>query len=231
MHDAIVVTLAVGRRYADMAAAFMGYLSHVGNAVLAVTDTPGAFSGTGVELLPYVPETAHVWHGKRHAVRAGLERARTVYFMDADHVLAPGAEAPRLAALPPGPHSRIWRLPLAHIDFHKLGMADASIWIGFAAEVLGIENWRQKLWWWGDSMWALAGGELDRCTRFCAAWDAFAAFVGETPPPHPFMLGDGVALSFAAHLGGWGSDIHRTNFDALEGAFEHAEIGGWRMMP
>jgi hypothetical protein len=231
--DAIVATLAVGRRYVDLAKPLLAHHAQAGNAALVVTDEPAAFVEiSGVEALPWQPEAAHVWHSKRHAVRTGLERARTVYYMDADYV--PQAPAPRLGVLPSGPHSRIYRLPLASISLAGVGVLGeppASEWLDRAAAVLGVEAWRQRLWWWGDSLWAIARDEAGLWRRFCDGWDAFAAWTAGERPPRDILLGDGVAMAFAAHAMGAVGRIHRADFKAIEAAFKHLEVGEWRNLP
>jgi hypothetical protein len=230
--DAIVVTLAVGPRYVELAGPMLAHHAQAGNAALVVTDEPAAFSALqGVEALPWQPEAAHVWHSKRHAVRVGLERALTVYYMDADY--APQAPAPQLTALPPGLHSRFWRLPLVQIQLAGAGplaAPPAADWLDRAAAALGVEAWHRCLWWWGDSLWAISRDEEGRWTRFCDGWDRFAAWSSTVPAPD-ILRGDGVAMSFAAHLAGWGSRIHRADFRPILAAFQHLELGEWRKLP
>jgi hypothetical protein len=228
--DAIVVTLAAGRKYSEPAAAFLETLARAGNATLVVTDTPEVFP-TGVETVPWQPEAAHIWHSKRHAVRAGLERAHTVYFMDSDHCLRPGARVSKLPALAPGAHARFWRSRLQRLQFPGIGaLVDPPIapWLDCAAVHLGVVDWRSSLWWWGDFLWALVRDEAGCWERFCPTWDRLVAWTEQNTPPHPLILGDGVAMAFAAHACGWSDTIHRSTFEGLTTAFVHQGSGAWR---
>jgi hypothetical protein len=228
MRESAVVTLAVGETYAKWACDLLQALAAAGNAVLVVTDQPQVFQGTSIEAVSYVPETAHVWHAKRQALAAGLERAHTVYFVDADH-RARGVPMGALPRLPVGAaHTRLNRFPLGAIRFNWLtdGGNPPIPALDEAAEHMGVADWRSLLWW-GDTLFAVSRDEGDAWCAFLAAWDRFAAFAVGKATPHPLVLGDGVAMAFAAHLCGW-APHEASAVTELAESLAHLAHGSWR---
>jgi hypothetical protein len=227
MRESAVVTLAVGEAYAKWARDLLQALAIAGNAVLAVTDQPQVFTGTAIEVAPYVPEAAHVWHAKRQALTAGLERAHTVYFIDADH--RAGDASGVLPRLPAGAaHTHLNRFPLGSIRFNWLtdgGNPPIPV-LDEAAEHMGVPDWR-PLPWWGDTLFAVSRDEGDAWRTFLAAWDRFATFTVGKTTPHPLVLGDGAAMAFAAHLCGW-APYEAPAVTKLAGSLAHLAHGAWR---
>jgi hypothetical protein len=219
--NAIVVSLAVGAKYAAPATGFLQVLASAGNRALVVTDCPASFAGAGVETLAYEPDGASVLHAKRHAVRAGLERAETVYYVDADHCLSDGAPVPRLGRLPAGIEA-VGAIPLGRIQFNQLGaetQPELKKWLDPL-----VADWRSLLWW-SDWLFVIsrdAGAEA----AFLAAWDRFAVW-SAGKPAHPLVLGDGVAMALAAHACGW-KPVARM-LPLLTQAFQHLGYAGWKM--
>jgi hypothetical protein len=230
LHDAILVTLAVGPAYAAMAAVWMQKFTAAGNAALAVTDKPEAFAGTGVETVAYTREAAHIWHAKRYALRAGLERASTVYFMDSDHRPRGGIPTPKLDRLPPGAGAWSGGLPLAKIRFHRIGALEqgaCAAWLDRAAAHMNLGDWR-SMRWWGDWLYTVSRDEVERWHEFCPTWDRFADFAGANSSPHPLVSGDGVAMAFAAAACSWTPRSQIMGLLPLRRAFVHLGTGGWR---
>jgi hypothetical protein len=226
MRESVVVTLAVGEAYAMWANDLLQALVAAGNAVLAVTDQPHVFNPT-VETTPYVPEAAHVWHAKRQAIAAGLERAHTVYFVDADHRAGEGLSV--LPRLVPGAACVRWvRHSLGSIRFNWLtdGSDPPIPVLDEAAAHLGIADWR-PLSWWGDTLFAVSRDGGTAWRAFLAAWDRFAAFTVGKETSHSLVLGDGVAMAFAAHLCGW-APYEASAVTALVRQLRHLACGSWR---
>ena len=229
MRDSIIVTLAVGPCYAKLAAATLRALAAAGNTTLAVTDTPRAFDSSGAEIVAYQPEVAHVWHAKRQALRAGLERVRTVYCLDADHRLRENCRAPTLPRLAlDGAATCSSMFPLGVMNFHWTTgvVGNAKALLDEAAKFMRVSDWR-ALPWWGDCLYAVTRDETPAWEQFLFAWDRFAAFTVGKEPSHPLILGDGVAMAFAAHACGW-APRHEAALTPLARSFEHLAVGDWR---
>jgi hypothetical protein len=232
MLDAITVTLATGR-YADLAASLLRSLALAGNATLAVTDRPEVFDA-GVETVPYVPDEAHIWHSKRHAVRVGLDRAWTTYFIDADHELREGMQdrVPKLARLVPGVGSCCGGVPpLGRFAFpilrrRPLFAPETACVLDHATAHLSIGNWR-GFRWSGDWLYSVTRDEAGAWQGLCPLWDRFAAFTVHEPSPHPLVLGDGIALTFAAAACGLPVMVQPA-LASIAHAFRHLNAGAWR---
>jgi hypothetical protein len=225
LHDAIAVTLAVGQTYVEMAAAWQRALVQAGNAALAVTDRPEAFAGTGVETVTYAPEAAHIWHSKRRAIKAGLERARTVYFIDADHVLRNLQDyIPKLRRLAPGAGAYSGIPLLGKLHFPTL--PEANTLLARAAAHMGVADWR-ALRWWGDWLYTVSRDEAGAWKGFVPAWDRFVAFAADQAPMHPLILGDGVAMAFAAVACGWTPRFETPALLEVVHALRHTGVGAW----
>lgn len=217
----IVGTLAVGPRYVALAQSLLAALQAAGCMTLAVTDTPGAFPAA--ICIPWTPDDAHVWHAKRHVLRAGLERAETVVFLDADHeLLGP----PQIPQWPRGGYAQFMPRPLRCTALPGTGPLDAPVpaaWLDAAGQALGID-WRRAMWW-GDSRFAISGGR--EALSFCNAWDHFAAWTVRRPTAHPLLSGDGIALALAARA--VDLPVKLAPFDEIL-PVRHLGIGEWRKL-
>jgi len=231
--NVIVATLAVGSDYADLAAKFLPHLVRRGNATLVVTDRPETFAGLDeVEVVPHVLDGTHVWHGKRHVVRAALERANTVYFVDGDHRLYNGWEdrVPLLPLLPPGlgahrpPAPTGYLIPRLMMDpkFVEPGRA----WLDRMAVHLGVIDWPQ-IPWWGDWIFTVTRDTDDDSGtwfKFLDAWDRFAIWRRDNLPPHALIGSDNIAMAFAAAACGWVPE-QRLEMAPFIHAFSHMFFG------
>lgn len=207
----VVATLAVGSEYVDLAAKFVPHLIRAGNSVLVVTDQPDAFTGLDATIVQHVLDGTHVWHAKRHAVRAALERANTVYFVDGDHRLYDGWDdrVPVLPALPPGLGAHRPPAPtgllIPRLTMGAEHIAPGFAWLDRAAEQLNIANWRD-IPWWGDWIFTITRDTEDDSGvwfKFLAAWDRFAIWRRDNLPPHALIGSDNIAMAFAAAACGW----------------------------
>jgi hypothetical protein len=235
MLDVLIVTLAVGPKYVESGANLMHVLDRLGNATLVVTDDPRPFPARTI-IIPYTSEAAHIWHSKRHALRAGLERARTVYFVDADYQLQAGWNEviPTLKPLPPGASSWWPKQTLGTIVFRNIGpLADAQRFacpelLDRIATCLGTSPW-QPIPWWGDDLYAVARDDRDEWQQFLAAWDRFVVCVAaerdDSSAHRMFLTGDGIATAFAVAAVGWKPWNLPDAFTPIKRAFYHVHVG------
>lgn len=224
--DAIVVTLAVGAAYAKQAATWLGPLVCAGNTALAVTDQPAVIAAVGAEPLPYAPDGTHIIHAKRHAVRAGLERARTVYFIDADHEPYTQQPASKLAQLPPGAGAYCVPMLLAKVGITPAKNSRARAILDRMAFHMGVADW-PGLYWWGDWLYTVSRDEVGIWPRFCDAWDRFAVLAADERGAHSLILGDAMAMAFAARICGWMPHDEIEALAPVPRAFRHLNFGGW----
>lgn len=234
MLDTIVVTLAAGAKYIEMAAALLRELDAVGNATLVVTDDPRPFPARTI-IIPYTPDGCHIWHAKRHALRAGLERARTVYYIDADYRRSGARSVPRLTPLPGGLAHPDYCSPLGELRFNY----DAGLLVDAQAvrpgvldqlqAELGTPPWREILWC-GDDFYAVSRDDAGAWQKFLAALDHFAKFQPVDVPDRRalFAFGDGIALAFATASVGWRPAETALPFGYLRRAFTHDCVGNYR---
>lgn len=233
MLNTIVVTLAVGSKYVELAAKLIHALDRMGNATLVVTDDPRPFPSRTIAV-PYVPDGSHIWHAKRHAVRAGLEHARTAYFVDADYEPIESFNEPfsPLMVLPPGATSLYPGQPLGKIRFRNMGsLIDVQILscpgtLDCLQAELQTPPWREILWW-GDELYAVSRDEGGAWRRFLGAWDRFARHQPSDvrDARRMFVAGDGVAMAFAAAAAGWTPRDNLDAFVSIKRAFRHARVG------
>jgi len=236
MREAIVVTLATGR-HAVPAVALLDHFVAAGNAALVVTDQPELFAGTTIETVPHVPDAkmVKVTHGKRHALRAGLERAWTAYFIDADHILRPGQRAPKLERLPAGVGSPFDRqVPaLCNMRFpvsgkRPLSAPETAEVLDRAAAHLGVADWR-ALRWCGDWLYAVTRDEGDAWRAFPDAWDRLVELLAVMPVPNPMVLSDGVSLRLVAEACHWRVTPQVDAMTPIVRAFRHLRMSDPRM--
>lgn len=220
-----MVTLAVGARYAEQAATWLGPMVQAGDAALAVTDQPEIIAATGAEPVPYAPDGTHIIHAKRHAVRAGLERAWTAYYLDADHVPT-GQAAPKLARLPPGAGAYCTPRPLPKKGFVPPDPSEPRAILDRMAFRMDVGDW-QTLYWWGDWLYTVSRDDAGVWKCFCAAWDRFATLAAEEPRAYGLLLGDAVAMAFAAAVCGWMPHSEAEVLAPVPRAFRHLNFGGW----
>jgi hypothetical protein len=235
MLDTIAATLAVGPKYTTLGARLLQALDTAGNATLVVTDDPAPFPERTIKV-PYTPDGSHIWHAKRHALRAGLERAQTVYFVDADYQLYEDwvEPIPPLAPLPVGATSMWPGEPLSAIRFRNIGslveaqrLACPHLLDQLQRE-LGVPSWREILWW-GDELYAIARDDTNAWRNFLDAWDHFAHYQPEgactADMKRMFVAGDGVAMAFAAAAAGWTPIARFDAFVPIRRAFYHVGVG------
>jgi hypothetical protein len=228
--DAIVVTLAVGAAYAEQAATWLAPLVRAGNTAMAVTDQPAVIAAAGAEPLAYTPDGTHIVHAKRHAVRAGLERAKTVYYLDADQVPQAGEAMPRLPGLPPGLGSYEAVRLLAAMGFVPAKFSETRAILDRMAACLGIADW-QTLHWWGDWLYTVSRDEGGIWEAFCAAWDRFAVLAVDERKAYSLLLGDGMAMAFAARICGWMPHSETETLAVIPRVLRHLYFGGWDVKP
>jgi hypothetical protein len=227
----IVVTLAVGPKYVELGAALLHALDRAGNATLVVTDDPAPFPERTIKI-PYTPDGAHIWHAKRHAIRAGLERAQTVYFVDADYRMYTGwtETIPILQPLPIGA-TALWPIkPLGEITggFIDMKLLDCPRLLEALQTELWTPDW-QRISWWGDYLYAVARDETRAWQAFIEAWDRFVHYlpegVGADASYIKFVAGDGIAMAFAAAAVGWRPVARYDAFIPIRRAFRHVCVG------
>jgi hypothetical protein len=233
LYNAILTTLAVGEKYAIWAAAFLREFVRAGNAALVVTDQPEAFLGIDLTIIPYAPEAGSIWHAKRYAIRAGLERAWTAYFLDADHQIRVGWEdrLPLLRRLPVGANAFFHLRPLLEIEFNYADgltiMAQAQQ-LDLVAAHLGVGDWRSALWW-GDWLFAVTRDEEDIAWRkFIETWDRFAQWSANKNGCPELAFGDGIAMAFSALACGWRPTTQTPAFAPIVLACHHTMSGDWK---
>lgn len=222
MLDAIVVTLALKPKYIAMAATMLRSFTLAGNATLVVTDDSSAFDPE-TTAIPYVSDGTNVFHAKRQAVRAGLERAHTVYFVDADFVPYQGlqAEVPKLKQLPAGIGGFALDMQLSDLNFCSLGKLENSpthLAVLQDASAHFHCNWRELIWC-GDFLYYISRDEAGAWQKFMRAWDEFA---------HIYRNGftsDGLALAFATYACGWRPLSYPLALKPISRAFWHARVG------
>ena len=221
MLDSIVVSLATGSMYTTMASKVLHAFDAAENATLVVTDDPTLFP-TNTVIIPYKPDGTHIWHAKRHAVQAGLERAYTVYYLDGDFVPFEGIPAPKLKRLAPGidgfaPDSKLENLSFVSIG--KLANDPERLTVLELASAHFKIDWR-ALPWWGDFMFYVSRDDSEAWRRFIQAWDEFAHLRSNW-----FVASDGVALAFAAAVCGWAPNRHLADLKPINCAFHHVRLG------
>lgn len=221
------MTLAVGQCYAKMALSLLRDLSMAGNATLVVTDVPLVFVGSDIEVVPFQAEAAHVWHSKRRAIREGLKRAKTAYFIDADHKTCNWMKAPQLACLPDGTTSWLGGQLLGDIKFGWPRDFQAEKTLDLLSARMDVANWR-ILPWLGDYLYAVTRDEAGKWIQFLESWDRFVQQIADIPSLHPLILGDGVALTFAAHLSGLQVNRDPAALAPLARVLVHLGLGDWR---
>lgn len=235
MRDAILTTLAVGEKYTTLVAPCLRETVAAGNAALVVTDRPADFAGIDVEIVRYEPEMSSLFHAKRHAVRAGLARAWTVYFMDADHRVRarpmPHGD-PLLPRLPVGASAHFHMQPITQIEFNYAGglsIKDQERQLDTAAAALDLPSWRDATWW-GDWLFAVTRNTEDDSGKwllFCETWDRFARW-SAAEGCSELAFGDGVALAWAAHACGWRPQRRTASFVHITSTFQHLMAGDWK---
>jgi len=226
--DAIAVTLAVGVAYAEQAATWLGPLVQAGNVALVVTDQPAIIAAVGAEPLPYTLDGTHIIHAKRHAVRAGLERAETVYYLDADQVPYTEQLMPRLLRLPPGAGSYEAVRSLPMMGFVPAKSSETRAILDRMAAHMGITDW-QTLRWWGDWLFTVSRDEAGAWEQFCSAWDRFATFAVNERKAYSLLLGDGMAMAFAARACDWLPHCETEALAPVPRVLRHLFFGGWEI--
>jgi hypothetical protein len=226
--DAITVTLAVGVAYAEQAATWLGPFVRAGNTALAVTDQPAIITAAGAEPLPYTPDGTHIVHAKRHAVRAGLERAETVYYLDADQVPYTRQPMPRLLRLPPGAGSYEAVRSLPMMGFVPAQTSATRATLDRMAAHMDVADW-QTLRWWGDWLFTVSRDEANAWKQFCSAWDRFATFAANEHGAYSLLLGDGMAMAFAARVCGWIPHCETEALAPIPRLLQHLFFGGWEI--
>jgi hypothetical protein len=162
----IFCTLAMGEKYADLAAFLIADLEAYNVSTLVVTDTPRVF-----EKFPHATVIEHhpkqfSYHDKRIAIREALKLGETAIFVDADTAIWFGADrrAIRKAlthVFPPGLHaSRLF--PAGHFDYPNIE-AKAREW--------GYEFDRNVITYW-EGLFAVSKDE--QLEKFFAGWERFA---------------------------------------------------------
>lgn len=234
MLDALVVTLAVGPKYVELGARVLYTFDRSDIPTLVVTDDPRPFPERTIRI-PYTSDGTHIWHAKRHAIRAGLERAQTVYFVDADYQPNEGWTEPIvLSALPAGAASFWPGQALGTIRFRNVGsLVDVQILscpnlLDRLQAELGVPSWREIVWW-GDELYAVSRDPEDAWLKFLGAWDHFARYqpadLCAVDARRMFMAGDGVAMAFAAAAAGWTPVMNQAAFVPIKRAFHHGRVG------
>lgn len=221
----VFVTLAIGEPYVSLARELASSLSSVGNEVIVLTSSPSAFSGSVISLK--CPEDGTpIWHWKRHAVRAGLERSDEVIFIDSDYQLIPGASPifipPR--QLPHGFFSDDRSTQIGSLWFDKS-------FLDLASRRFGVD-WR-LVNWWGCSLFAISDHGKGLGKRFVDFWDEFACWVRDTLMPEDLKsvkaLPDCAAIAFAARAAEPKATIFERSdfFTPITKSFRHLRIKGW----
>ena len=162
----VFCTLAVGERYASLAAFLIADLETYGAPTLVLTDMPEYFQKFArTEVIQHRP-TQFSYHDKRLALKAALKLGDTAVFVDADTAIWFGADrrVVRKAlnyAFPPGLHaSKLF--PAGQFEYPHIE-AKAKEW--------GLQFDRNVITYW-EGLFAVSKDEnLD---AFFAHWDRFA---------------------------------------------------------
>ena len=225
LFDAIAVTLGTGPKYAALASNLLRRFAAAGNPVLVVTDMPDAFDA-GTITIPYEPDGTHIWHAKRHAIAAGLERAWTAYFVDADFVPYTDCTAypvPKLERMPMGVGGCAFKFRLEDVNFvgsigHLADDPERVAVLEAASEHFKL-NWKD-LFWWGDFLFYVSRDEGDAGQRFVRAWHEFAQIRNNR-----FVASDGTAMAFAQAASGMPLIHHPPSLRAINGSCWHSFAG------
>jgi hypothetical protein len=233
MLDVIITTLATGPKYVDLGVKLLRALDAAGNATLVVTDDPEAFPERTIKIA-YERDGAHIWHAKRHAVRAGLELAQTAYFVDADYQPREGVAIEKLQSLPSGLASGWGVQALSAVRFRNVGsLVDVQILQhGHILDLIQAElrtpSWRDLLWW-GDNLYAVSRDAEGAWATFLDAWDRFTTFQSAAlcavDVRRTFVCGDGIAMAFAAGVAGLQPVWNPAAFAPIRRAFAHVGAG------
>lgn len=231
MYDTIVATLAVGSTYVAMGTQMLRAFDRASVTTLVVTDDLHAFPSNTI-VVPYAPDGSHIWQVKRHAVRAGLERAQTVYFVDADYRPREGVTDPLVLTVLPAGATTAWRCPTL-ANWKGRGLIDVQILacpqlLDQIQVALGAPPWRD-IPWWGSDLYAVSRDSAGVWLRFLDAWDRFAHFqpsgACSADARSLFFAGDGIATAFAAAAAGWIPIVNYDAFIPIKRVFCHACAG------
>jgi hypothetical protein len=190
----VFCTLAMGERYAELAAFLMADLESYGVSSLVLTDRPewfGDFSHTKV--VEHRPKQFS-YHDKRLVLQEALKLGDTAVFVDADTAIWFGADrrVVRKALhhpFPPGLHAS-QLMPPGYYDYPHIE-AKAREW--------GLQFDRNVITYW-EGLFAISRDE--NLAAFFAHWDKFAA---EADARGHNGAGEGTCFGIAAEAAG----IHR----------------------
>ena len=217
---AIVCTVALGSKYTDMASPLLNSLAREGNRCLVLTDSPQAFS-SGVEILA-PPDKTHPWHQKRHVLRLGLEKTKTVYWLEADSRPL-SAKLPIARLLPPGIHTG--QTQNLHGQRSAWRASDRLPVYLQACELLNIneDKDRAKIKFVDDTAYAISRDSDGLWKKMFQLWDVYATWLLKTSQ----LTNDGVALGLCSHVTGF--PIHVASSDTnLTLDCQHLASGNWR---
>lgn len=229
----VITSLSVGRDYNLLTSRLLALLSTC-NEVVVSTSSP-------IDFPPKIPavkcpeDGTPIWHRKRFAIRVGLERSRSVLFIDGDHRVYPYCES-KVTPIPsisfPGFVSRgIMPVRSLHPNLKLFGQPPLSKYLDKASSKFGID-WK-NLWWWGDYLFAIVDTE-DRTlgSKFVDFWDRFACWVRDEVvfenPGDELTLADGVAMAYAAAYCGIPPRVEKPLFLPIINCFQHLCKGYWR---
>lgn len=83
--NSTICTLAVGEKYVQSALDLILSLGENDNNFLVVTDQPSSFPGN-ILTTEFIDDSTHICQQKRNAIKEGLKRFKTVFFLDADFI-------------------------------------------------------------------------------------------------------------------------------------------------
>lgn len=220
----VFVTLAVGQPYLFLARDLLLGLAGAGNEVIAVTSSPCSFPNPIVSL-KCPDDGAPIWHRKRFAVKAGLERSREVIFIDADYQLKADASPVYIGAgqLPNGFSSGERESRIGNLWFDKK-------FLDLATQRFHID-WRDVTWW-GCSLFAVSDDGSGLGTKFVDGWDEWAHWAKSVLSPQDWMsnraLSDCAAMAFAARMAGTASLVFGQSrcFDPITVSYQHLRVTG-----
>lgn len=220
----IIVTLATGKVYNELASRFLPHLANKGNEVLVCTDSP-SFYPPNIQTVLCPQDGTHTWHHKRYAVREGLKRSGDVVFMDGDHRLFSQAED---------------RVPLLQpISGHGFVTQDMVFPMGATGrDVAGLDliskrfgiGWTEVMWW-GCHLFAISDDGKGSCPRFLDFWDEYAIWLRDEvtlDPGNALTFSDSTAMGFAAKACGITPRREVEFFRPIISCFLHLHTGSWR---
>lgn len=230
----IFTTLSIGEGYDSLASSFLPHLARRGYEIVVSTRNPLRYSPPICPVL-CPDDGTYIWHQKRHALRAALEKSGDVVFIDGDHRMYIGYEDRIPVVFIP--HPGLWStfgslflcgLHLKHIGY--IGQGESKKLLEKASDRFGIDY--RKVRWWGDHLFAISDGGTGLGKKFVDFWDEFACWVRDDvefkSPELVLALSDGVAMGFAAaHCGITPEDGHEF-FNPIRACFQHLCGGLWR---